>query len=71
MRIDATVDLSAINTPLTEELRRLAPFGQENPKPMLAARGVELISESAGAQLVDLAVGETQVVMIFNKDLEL
>lgn len=42
LHIDAEAPLSVIDTALTEQFRRLAPFGQENPKPVLAAYGVEL-----------------------------
>jgi single-stranded-DNA-specific exonuclease len=42
LRIDAEAPLPRVDGRLAEELHRLAPFGQENPSPMLAAYGVQL-----------------------------
>jgi hypothetical protein len=48
---------------MTDELAAVAP---EAP-----ASGVELISTPGEAQVVELAIGETQVVMIFDKGLDI
>ncbi len=38
--IDGEVELGEVNERLAEELRRLAPFGRDNPAPLLLCRGV-------------------------------
>ena len=43
VRIDAELQLSQVTPPLLEQLRRLEPFGQENPEPVFASRGVNLL----------------------------
>jgi len=40
--IDALVRFRDIGSGLSDELRRLAPFGQRNPEPTFATRGVQL-----------------------------
>jgi single-stranded-DNA-specific exonuclease len=45
LHIDAEVQLAAVDTRLTEQLQRLAPFGQGNPRPLLAAFDVELTAD--------------------------
>jgi single-stranded-DNA-specific exonuclease len=40
--IEEELDFGRIRPALAEELRRLAPFGQGNPEPVFAARGVRL-----------------------------
>lgn len=45
LRIEAEAHLIDINRGVVEDLRRLGPFGQGNPKPLLCCRGVELIAE--------------------------
>lgn len=40
--IDADCTLDAINTPLVEQIERLAPFGRGNPSPILCLRDVAL-----------------------------
>lgn len=42
LRLDAEVELAAIDQPFAEELRRLEPYGVGNPEPLLGARGVIL-----------------------------
>ncbi|MGZ3442441.1 MAG: single-stranded-DNA-specific exonuclease RecJ, partial [Polyangia bacterium] len=42
LTLDAEVELSAIDQPFAEELRRLEPYGIGNPEPLLGARGVIL-----------------------------
>jgi single-stranded-DNA-specific exonuclease len=41
--IDAEIPLSAVTPALLEELGRLEPFGQGNPEPVFASRGVMLL----------------------------
>jgi single-stranded-DNA-specific exonuclease len=43
VKIDAELQLSQVTPPLLEELRRLEPFGQSNPEPVFASRGVNLL----------------------------
>jgi single-stranded-DNA-specific exonuclease len=45
LRIEAEAHLIDLNRGVVENLRRLGPFGQGNPKPLLCCRGVELIAE--------------------------
>ncbi len=42
VRVDAVVDLSQVDDALWAALEQIAPFGMDNPKPLFAARGVEL-----------------------------
>lgn len=42
LRIDAEVRLSDLTLNAVKELDRLGPFGRDNPRPVLATRGVEL-----------------------------
>ncbi|MHC4413225.1 MAG: single-stranded-DNA-specific exonuclease RecJ, partial [Planctomycetota bacterium] len=44
LNIDAVTQLSQINKHFVNELHLLAPFGQGNPKPVFAAKGVRLAS---------------------------
>jgi single-stranded-DNA-specific exonuclease len=42
LRIDAEAPFSALTLPVVEQLERLAPFGQANPRPVLCASQVRL-----------------------------
>jgi single-stranded-DNA-specific exonuclease len=42
--VDAPLPLSAISPDVVDHLRRLAPFGSANPKPVFEAAGVEIAS---------------------------
>ena len=44
LEIDSEVSLAELGLGMLEMLSRLAPFGQSNPEPLLAARGAEVIS---------------------------
>ena len=44
LRADAAVSLPQIDRPLVEELHRLGPFGNGNPKPTLVVRGLTVLS---------------------------
>lgn len=48
-----------------------APIALEGPRPAPARAGVQLLTPPGAVQMVDLTVGETQVVMIFDDRLEL
>ncbi|HEX8141955.1 MAG TPA: single-stranded-DNA-specific exonuclease RecJ [Pyrinomonadaceae bacterium] len=45
LHIDAELPPSALSLALTEELRRLEPFGAGNPRPVFMTRGMRLVSE--------------------------
>ena len=47
LEIDAEALLSQMTLPAMTELQRLAPFGQENPRPVLCCTGVQLASPPA------------------------
>jgi single-stranded-DNA-specific exonuclease len=42
VKVDAAVDFSQVDDTLWAALEQIAPFGLDNPKPLFAARGVEL-----------------------------
>jgi len=42
VKIDAAVDLQAVDDRLLAALERIAPFGMGNPRPFFAARGATL-----------------------------
>jgi len=42
LRVDAAVNLSEVDCPLYEEIKKLEPFGMGNPTPVLRACGVRL-----------------------------
>jgi len=42
VKVDAAVDFSQVDDALWAALEQIAPFGLDNPKPLFAARGVEL-----------------------------
>lgn len=42
LEIDAEVLISQMTLPTMKELQKLAPFGQQNPRPILCATGVQL-----------------------------
>ena len=44
LEIDAEVDLSEVTFALQEELQKLEPFGQGNPRPRLVSRGMSVSS---------------------------
>ena len=43
LRVDAEIELAEAGLGLARELTRLAPFGQGNPTPVLACRGVKVL----------------------------
>jgi single-stranded-DNA-specific exonuclease len=45
LRIDCEAALEHINAALVKDLERLGPFGQGNPRPLLACRDLELAAE--------------------------
>jgi single-stranded-DNA-specific exonuclease len=45
LEVDATVELGEITGEAADEALSLAPFGAGNPRPMLVARGVEILGE--------------------------
>lgn len=45
LRIDAAASLDMISEELLVDLNRLAPFGQGNPRPMLATQGCTVVDE--------------------------
>ena len=45
LRIEAEAELSQITRPLVDELHRLGPFGQGNPRPILCCSDVELVQD--------------------------
>ncbi len=46
LEIDAYLPFNAINTSILDEIDRLAPFGPENPAPVLVTQKVEITGES-------------------------
>jgi single-stranded-DNA-specific exonuclease len=42
LRIDAEVPFSALTLAAVQQIERLAPFGQANPRPLLCSSGIEL-----------------------------
>jgi single-stranded-DNA-specific exonuclease len=44
-RLDAELSLGELNEELVEELSKIEPTGQENPKPLFCARGVRIRNE--------------------------
>ena len=49
----------------------MAPAVVEQDLPALPARGVELLSTPGEAEVVDFAIGEAQVVVIFDRELDI
>jgi single-stranded-DNA-specific exonuclease len=45
LRLDTEILLAALNENLVRELERLAPFGNNNPRPLLAATGAAVVGE--------------------------
>jgi single-stranded-DNA-specific exonuclease len=45
LEIDAEAPLAQLTVNTLAEIERLAPFGQDNPRPVLCATGVSLASE--------------------------
>ena len=45
VKIDAEVDTDALSLDLIEDLKKLEPFGQGNPKPVFVTRGVKITDE--------------------------
>ena len=43
LRIDAEASLGELSYPLVEQLDRFAPFGQGNPRPVVAVRGAQIL----------------------------
>ena len=48
LMLDARVDFSEMDAPLLEQLENMAPFGEENPRPVFVASSVE-VAGSPGA----------------------
>jgi len=44
LRIDAEADLAELDFRVVERLEKLAPFGRGNPRPVVAVRGVKVLS---------------------------
>ena len=44
IRIDTAIDLDALSTETLEDIDRLEPYGQANPRPLLLAENVEVVS---------------------------
>ncbi len=44
LRIDAETTLGSLNFPAVRELERMAPFGEGNPRPVVAIRGCRVLS---------------------------
>lgn len=42
--VDVVADLHELNSRFIEELRRIAPFGNQNPEPVFLSRGMEVVS---------------------------
>ncbi len=42
LRIDAQIPLSGITPAVVEEIERMAPFGEGNPRPVVASRGIRV-----------------------------
>jgi len=57
--VDAEVALTALTETLAREFRRLAPFGNGNPEPLLAARSVSAVSTRVMGDGVHLRMGVT------------
>ncbi len=43
LHIDARADLNELNSELLEQLRKLQPFGSDNPEPIFATTGLEVV----------------------------
>jgi len=61
LRIDAQIKLSQLKIPVVNELQMLEPFGQGNPKPLFATKGVRLASppKRVGAKQAHLQLAVT------------
>jgi single-stranded-DNA-specific exonuclease len=46
IQIDAEVILSQLTLPMMEQLNRMAPFGQANPRPKFCAINVEMVGDA-------------------------
>jgi len=61
-RIDAETTLAALSLPVVERLAALAPFGQGNPRPVVAVRGCRVLTPprrmGRGGQTVGLLVAQ-------------
>jgi single-stranded-DNA-specific exonuclease len=44
LKLEAEITLSRLDEPFYEDIWRMAPFGQENPEPLLMVRGVDVKS---------------------------
>ena len=62
LSIDAEATLAELSYPVVEHLERLAPFGQGNPRPVVAVRDVRLLREplrmGRGGEAVSFIVGQ-------------
>ncbi|KPK84192.1 MAG: hypothetical protein AMJ81_06280 [Phycisphaerae bacterium SM23_33] len=62
LRLDAEATLSELSLPVVEHLERLGPFGQANPRPLLAVRSCRLLAPpqrmGRGGETVSFVVGQ-------------
>lgn len=62
LRIDAETTLAQLSLPVVEHLERLAPFGQGNPRPLVAVRSCRLLAPpqrlGRGGGTVSFLVGQ-------------
>jgi single-stranded-DNA-specific exonuclease len=62
LQIDAETTLSALSYPVVQRLERLAPFGEGNPRPVVAVRGVRIVRAAQrmgrGGSAVNFIAGE-------------
>lgn len=58
LQVDLVVDLAAVTSQTVSDLDRLSPFGSGNPEPVLATRGVKVVSSRfvGGGQHLKLVV---------------
>lgn len=63
-RIDATVDANALTLELGRDLKRLAPFGEGNPEPVLAVRPMTVHSRRlVGKNHLKMSIGNTMTTV--------
>jgi single-stranded-DNA-specific exonuclease len=63
-RIDATVDANALTLDLGRDLKRLAPFGEGNPEPVLAVRPMTVHSRRlVGKNHLKMSIGNTMTTI--------
>ena len=63
-RIDATVDATVLTLELGRDLKRLAPFGEGNPEPVLAVRPMTVHSRRlVGKNHLKMRIGDTMTTI--------